>query len=108
MSEGYTVLVISMAHYDAAEDYAVGPFPTYELAKEFARRRARDSAEELRGAHLSPAELCKLRHVFGEDASVVRGEPHYAGSQELDFFIGHPATAEERDWQAFKRLAGVR
>jgi hypothetical protein len=46
--------------------------------------------------------------MFGEDASVLGGEPpHYAGSHELDYFLDHPATAEERDWQAIKRLAGI-
>jgi hypothetical protein len=45
--------------------------------------------------------------TFGEDASVLGGEPHYAGSHELDFFIDHPADAAERDWQEIKRLAGL-
>jgi|SRR5215204_6942838 len=107
MSGGYSVLVIDMFHYDPAEDYVIRGFPTFELAKEFARRRVRDSVEELRQPGQSPEELRRQWFTFGEDASVIGGEPHYAGSHELDFFIEHTATAEERDWQAIKRLAGI-
>ncbi|HZB44288.1 MAG TPA: hypothetical protein VE360_03550 [Pyrinomonadaceae bacterium] len=46
--------------------------------------------------------------MFGEDASVLRGEPHYAGSHEIDYFVAHPATRDERDWQSVKTQAGVR
>ena len=107
MREGYGVLIIDMARYDPAEDYVVGPFPTYELAKEFARRWVRDSVEELRGASPSPSELSKRWRTFGEDAVVLGGGRRYAGSHELDFFVARPANAEERDWKAIKRLAGL-
>ena len=108
MRESYSVLIIDMFRYDPDEDYVVGGFSTFELAKEFARRRVRDSVEELRSPGLTKEELRGQWFTFGEDASVIQGEPHYAGSHELDFFIAHPATREERDWQAVKRLAGVR
>ena len=107
MGESYSVLVIDMFHYDPEEDYVVSGFPTFGLAKEFSRRRVRDSVEEHRRPGISPEELRRMWHTFGEDASVIRGEPHYAGSHELDFFIAHPATADERDWRAIKRLAGI-
>jgi hypothetical protein len=107
MSESYSVLIIDMRHYDPEEDYLVRAFPTFELAKEFARRRVRDSVEELRGTGRTREELRRQWFAFGEDASVIQGEPHYAGSQELDFFIEHPATAEERDWKAVEKLAGL-
>jgi hypothetical protein len=106
LSEGFMVLVIDMGRYDPEEDYVAGEFPTFESAKEFARRRVRDSVEELRKAAGSGEELRRLWHMFGEDASVLGGEPHYAGSHELDFFIAHPATDDERDWRAVRRLAG--
>ncbi len=103
----FSVLIIDMYNQDPEEDYVVRGFPTFELAREFARRWVRDSVEEQRRPGQSKEELRRMWHTFGEDASVIQGEPHYAGSHELDFFIEHPATAEERDWQAVKRLAGV-
>ena len=104
----YSVLIIDMFRYDPEEDYVIDGFPTFELAQEFARRRVRDSVEEQRKPGQSREELRRMWYTFGEDASVLRGEPHYAGSHELDFFIAHPAAAEERDWQAVMRLAGIR
>jgi hypothetical protein len=107
MSLSYSVLIVDMYRYDPPEDFVVVGFPTFELAKEFARRRVRDSVEELRGAGRTKEELRRRWFTFGEDACVVQGGPHYAGSHELDFFIEHPATAEERDWKAVEKLAGL-
>lgn len=106
MSEGCSVLIIDMS-YDSEKDFVVGGFPTAELANEFARRWVRDSVEALRAANQTREELRRMWHMFGEDASVLGGDPHYAGSHELDYFIDHPATAAERDWQEIKRLAGL-
>jgi hypothetical protein len=106
MRQGYAVLIVDMS-YDADQNVVIEGFPTVQLANEFARRWVRDSVEELRAADQTNDELRRLWHLFGEDASVVGGEPHYAGSHELDYFIGHPATGEERDWQAIKVLAGL-
>ena len=106
MSEGFSVLVIDMAHYDAGEDAVVRGFQTFGAAKEYARRRVRASVEELRAPGQSKAELRRLWHIFGEDALVNGGAESYAGSHELDYFIAHPATEEERDWQAVKNPAG--
>jgi hypothetical protein len=97
-----------MARYDPAEDTVVRDFSTFELAKEYARRRVRDSIEELRQTNQSKEELRRLWHTFGEDATVLGGERRYAGSHELDFFILYPATAEERDWEAIKRITDAR
>jgi hypothetical protein len=108
LSAGFDVLIIDMAHYDTSENYVVRGFPTFELAREYARRRVRDSVEELRAANQSKEELRRLWHVFGEDATVIGGETRYAGSHELDFFISHPATVEERDWKSVERLANIR
>ena len=106
--EGFSVLIIDMYNYDPAEDYVIGGFPTFELAKEFARRWVRDSVEELRRPGQSEDELRKLWYTFGEDASVLNGEPRYVGSHEIDYFVAHPATRDERDWQSVKTQAGVR
>jgi hypothetical protein len=102
----YSVLIIDLFRHDPEEDYVVSGFPTFELASEFARRWVRDSVEEQRQPGQSQEELRRMWHTFGEDASVLGGEPHYAGSHELDFFIEHPARPEERDWQAVRKLAG--
>ena len=107
MGEGYSVLIIDMFQYDPKEDYVIDGFPTFELAKEFARRWVRDSVEEQRKPGQSKEELRDMWYTFGEDASVLHGEPHYAGSHELDYFIEHPASPEERDWQAVRKLAGI-
>jgi hypothetical protein len=103
----YAVLIIDMFHYDPKEDYVIEGFPTVELAKEFARRWVRDSVEEQRKPGQSKEDLRSMWYTFGEDASVLQSEPHYAGSHELDHFIEHPASPEERDWQAVKKLAGI-
>jgi hypothetical protein len=104
---GYSVLIIDMFQYDSKANYVIGGFPTFELAKEFARRWVRDSVEELRKHDQSKEDLRNMWFTFGEDASVLQGEPHYAGSHELDYFIEHPASPEERDWQAVRKLAGI-
>jgi hypothetical protein len=104
----YSVLIIDLFRHDPSEDYVVDGFQTFELAKEFARRWVRDSVEEQRKPGQSAEDLRRMWHTFGEDASVLEGEPHYAGSHELDYFVEHPASPEERDWQAVKKLAGIR
>lgn len=106
VTEGYSVLIIDMT-YDREKDFVCSGFPTVELANEFARRWVRDSVEELRAANQTKEELRRMWFIFGEDATVLSGESHYAGSHELDFFIDHPATAAERDWYEIKRLAGL-
>ena len=106
LKQDFSVLIIDMS-YDEEKDFAVRGFPTVQLANEFARRWVRASVEELREPEQTREELRRLWHMFGQDASVLGGEPHYAGSHELDYFIEHPATGEERDWQAIKRLAGL-
>jgi hypothetical protein len=106
MEQTYSVLIIDMSYIDE-KNFVVQGFPTLQLANEFARRRVRDSVEELREPNQTQGDLRRLWHTFGQDASVLGGEPHYAGSHELDYFIEHPATGEERDWQSIKRLAGL-
>ena len=107
MSERYSVLIIDMYHYqDPDAEYQIDGFPTFELACEFARRWVRDSLEEQRKPNQSKQDLRESWTMFGEGA-VVLGGKHYAGSDELDFFINNPATGDERDWKAIKRLAGI-
>ena len=105
MEKTYSVLVIDMYHYDSESNFSIKGFPTLELAKEFARRWTRDSLEELRKPGQTKEELRKQWFTFGEDAMVVGGD--YSGYSELDFFIDHPATKEERDWQSIEKAAGI-
>ena len=115
------MLVIENDYQD--EPSAVIGFPTEEIAREYARRRTRDSLEELRtGGALQPggalhgavtsvpkvaptdqdlADAKRLWLIYGESCSVV-GECGYRASSEIDEFLRCPATAVERDWRAIE------
>lgn len=96
---GFAVVVLDMFHYqDPEEEQTISGFPTLEIAREYARRRTRDSVEEQRTESTSPADLRDRWFSFGEDCKVL-GDT-YCGSYQLDYFIAHPATAEQRDWVA--------
>ena len=99
----YGVLVIDRYHYDSHEDISVLGFPTLALAVEYARRRTRDSLEEMRGSARTKEELRKQWSLFGEDCIVLQGD--YKGSSEIDDFLDHPAMEEERDWKGIEKLA---
>ena len=102
----YSVMILDMFHHgNEGSSYTIDGFPTLELAMEFARRWVRDSLEELRSPSLTRAALREQWFTFGEDAVVLGG--NYAGCSELDFFLDHPATAAERDWQAVKKEARI-
>lgn len=104
--ETFNVLVLDMFHYmDEDEEIEVGGFATRELAREYARRRTRDSIEELRPPG-STENVRSLWYSFGEDCVVV-GDG-YCGGHELDFFIANPATEEERDWMSLTPDPGMR
>jgi hypothetical protein len=98
----YAVLVIEMFDHGAESETILRGFPTAELACEYARRRTRDSLEELRDASQSVGDLRRRWLSFGEDCCVI-GE-HYCAASEVDFFVTHPATAEERDWRSIEAL----
>lgn len=95
--EQFAVLVIQPS---TRKEYTIDGFPTREAAVEFARRYTRDSLEESRQPGMTDRELREAWHLFGESACVIGGG--YLGSQEIDFFIAHPATAEERNWQVLQ------
>ena len=99
----YDVLIVDMAHH--GEDYVVRGFPTRELRVEYARRRVRATVEELRAPGITPEKLKAQWFVFGEDAMVLGADPSYSGSDQLDYFIAQPATPEEIDWQAIRKIA---
>ncbi|MEO5350663.1 MAG: WG repeat-containing protein [Magnetococcus sp. YQC-3] len=97
VSEQFAVLVIRPS---SREEYTIDGFPTREAAIEFARRYTRDSLEESRQPGMTDRELREAWHLFGESACVIGGG--YLGSQEIEFFIANPATAEERNWQVLQ------
>ena len=93
-----------MFHYmDEDEEEIVAGFATLELAREYARRRTRDSLEEQRPDASSAEDLHGRWFSFGEDCLVI-GDT-YCGGHELDYFISHPATAPERDWRSLSPSA---
>ncbi|MGZ7033266.1 MAG: hypothetical protein ACXVIJ_14995, partial [Thermoanaerobaculia bacterium] len=59
--------------------------------------------EAQRGSTQSAEELKRLWFTFGEDCLVLGNS--YKGFSEIDYFIEHPATAEERDWVSIGKLA---
>lgn len=95
----YSVLLIDMSHYaDPDSEQLIGRFESLRKAREFARRRVRDSLEGLRAESESEEHLRQRWFLYGVDALVLNGD--YAGSRELDRFLNDPATPEERDWQS--------
>ncbi len=105
MASSYSVLIIDNYHMTPEEDFTIDGFPTFELAQEFARRWTRDSLEEQRKPDQTKEDLSAMWAMFGENAIVLGGD--YNGRHELDFFIDHPASPEEQDWQAIKKKAGI-
>ena len=95
----YTVLVLDMFHpHEPDEEIEISGFETLEAAREYAHRRTRASVEALRPDCNSAKELRELWYTYGEDCIVIGGD--YAGASELDYFIEHPATAEEQNCKA--------
>ena len=94
----FEVIVFDM--YDYGKKSCVGGFATLQEAKEYARRRTRDSLEEERPQSTDAKDLKDRWFMFGEDCMVVSG--NYSGQEELDFFIANPATPEERDWASLQ------
>ena len=102
----HAVLVLDMKNDpESGFDLLVKGFPDADVAKDYARRRVRDSIEELRAPGKSAEELRKLWLLYGEDASVVGGG--YKASSELDAFLKRPASAQERDWRALETKFNV-
>jgi hypothetical protein len=105
-SASFQVLVMDMSHYaDDEGDIRVSGFPNREAAIEYARRRVRDSIEELRKPNQTAEELKRLWLLYGE-AALVPGDPAYSAASDLDEFLRHPATREECDWSGLEKRLG--
>lgn len=104
----YAVVIIQMAAFQLDEGgQIIEGFPDFASARDYARRRLRDSLEQLRGPGIGPDELRRLWSIQGEDAMVIGGAESYAGASELELFLDQPATAEERDWPALEAALGL-
>jgi hypothetical protein len=96
-----SVIVSDLFHEsEPGHEFEVAGFASWEAAVEYARRRVRDSLEEVRAPAQSGDALRAMWRSFGEDARVVeeRGGRVYVASKEMDAFIAHPASPRERDW----------
>ena len=87
--------------------YDLSGFSTWEDAVEYARRLTWNSVEECRA--VEPGQTLEvLRHrfaMFGEVASVRDGGRRYSGDDEVEFFLAHPATADQRDYEVLRPAA---
>ncbi len=104
----YTVLISEHSRIPADDaSWSIDGFPSLDLATEFARRWTRDSLEGNRSQDRE-ATRASWSH-WGENALVYgeAGAILYNARDEIEFFLDHPATVEERDWKAVKKRAGL-
>jgi hypothetical protein len=108
----YSVRVMDMFHYqDEHEEYTIEGFPTFELAKEYARKFVRNQIEEAsRNGNGDRGGLKKGLWRYGQDAMVLGGSKRekYSGFDEIDFFIENPGLFEECDYKGVLRKAGIK
>ncbi len=113
MEKAYKVVVFDHFHLEDGDDFDIEGFPSFETAKEFARRRTRDSVEHLReemrnfGREESREGLRRAWDVMGENVVAVGPGELYSAKDEVDDFIDNPASPEERDWLALDPRQGV-
>ena len=100
----WSVLVIDLGRYQDPEgETLIEGFPTYEQAREYARRRTRASIEEVRGSSSSHDFIKEQWMLFGESCLVV-GED-YRASEEVDWFIwNRPGSPDDLDWKSLEPL----
>ena len=97
----YSVLVIdNFAVPDPDAARLIHGFTTWEAAVLYARRRTWDSVEEfrrpgsdVRAEFLRFGESCSASGALGEEKT-------YRARDELDYFLAHPASKEQRDWSS--------
>ena len=103
-NDGGAVLAVDMFNYmDDDSVTLITGFPSLTDAHEYARRRTRDSVEEMRTIHEDEDNLRWLWLVCGEDciALGLGTDEIWRGYSELESFLESPASATERDWIAF-------
>lgn len=106
MPMDFTVLVTDnyrVPHY--GDHVVVTGFASLEGAIEYARRRTWASVEEMRPAATTAEDLRAEFLLFGESSAVVVGDQRlYNGRDELDYFVTHPASENERDWLSLEPM----
>ncbi len=105
------VLAIDMFNYmDDDSVTLITGFPSAADAQEYARRRTRDSVEEMRTIDEGEDILRWHWLVYGEDCiALVHGTGEiWRGYSELESFLESPASATERDWITFGQQFGLR
>lgn len=106
MEKTYKVVVFDLFHLEDGDGFEIEGFPSFETAKEFARRRTRDSVEHLReemrkfGREESSEALRRSWDAMGENVVAAGPGELYSAKDEVDDFIDNPASPEERDWLA--------
>ena len=74
-------------------------------ASEYAKRRTRDSVEELRQPGQSPADLRTVYAIYGESCFAHQSDvpgPIFVAHDHVQWFIDHPATPEQRDYSSLE------
>ena len=73
-------------------------FADFEEARDYARRRTRDSIERLRSEGLQGNDLRAAYLDRGTYCVVEGGAEHYHSVSELDEFFAAAATKQQRNW----------
>jgi hypothetical protein len=103
-TEAFSVGIVNM--WDFPHDDCitfVDGFASAAAAAEYAKRRTRDSLEELRMPGQSREELRRAWGSFGESCFAhcsSAPESFYSAHDDLVWFIDHPASPHERNWTA--------
>ena len=102
--EKFAVVVIDMFNYMEPDGrMLIDGFPSFEDAKEYAKRRMRNSIEQLRTINDSLEALWELWFVFGEDVIALgnRNTEIYYAFTELNSFIKNSSSKTESDWISY-------
>lgn len=110
-SDGGAVVVVDMFNYmDDDSVTLITGFPSAADAQEYARRRIRDSVEEMRTIPEDKGDLGWLWLVYGEDCIALGhgADEAWCGFSELETFLVSPANDSERDWLTFGQQFDLR
>jgi len=111
-NHGGAVVAVDMFNYmDDDSVTLITGFPSASEAQEYARRRTRDSVEEMRTIDEADDDnLWWLWLVYGEDCIALGNgtDETWCGYSELESFLGSPASESERDWLTFGQQFDLR
>jgi hypothetical protein len=110
-NDGGAVVAVDMFNYmDDDSVTLITGFPSAAEAQEYARRRIRDSVEEMRTIPEDKGNLSRLWLVYGEDCIALGqgNDEKWCGYSELESFLETPASDSERDWLTFGQQFDLR